>query len=116
MLKSLRVFENLFLKVIKMKKIVAATLLAVTSVFGGSLFDEAFKAHQSGDYHKAAELYKKACDSGYVVSCLDLARLYEDGKGVRQDYHEAKELYGKACDLGDQLGCDKYAKLNQEGY
>ncbi len=67
------------------------------------------------DYHKAAELYKKACDMKYGRACNELGLLYGVGKGVRQNYSIAKEYYGKACDLGDQIGCDSYKAINEAG-
>lgn len=67
------------------------------------------------DYHKARELYKKACDMKYTNACLNLGFQYSAGLGVRQNLSIAKQYYGKACDLGEQLGCDDYRKLNEQG-
>ncbi|WP_148822101.1 SEL1-like repeat protein [Campylobacter concisus] len=67
------------------------------------------------DYHKAAELFKEACDGGNVQSCSILGSLYIQGLGLSRDYHAAKEYFGKACDLGDQKVCDFYKKLNEWG-
>ena len=68
------------------------------------------------DYHKAAELYKKACDMKFGLGCNNLGSLYAKEKGVKQNLSIAKQYYGKACDLGEQLGCDNYRRLNQMGY
>lgn len=67
------------------------------------------------DYHKAIELYKKACDMKYGKSCSALGSMYEEGEGVRQNLSTAKQYFGKACDLGSQNGCDNYRKLNNQG-
>ena len=67
------------------------------------------------DYHKAAELYKKACDMKYADACTNLGLLYDNGLGVRQNYSLAKEYYGKGCDLGNQRGCDNYKRLHSQG-
>ena len=67
------------------------------------------------DYHKARELYKKACDMKYASACNNLGFLYDNGQGVRQNRSIAKQYYGKACDLGQQVGCDNYKLLNNQG-
>ncbi|MGX3044631.1 tetratricopeptide repeat protein [Helicobacter sp. T3_23-1056] len=67
------------------------------------------------DYHKAHELYKKACDMKNAMACNDLGVLYDNGKGVKQNLSIAKQYYDKACDLGDQVGCDNYKKLDSAG-
>lgn len=67
------------------------------------------------DYHKAHELYKKACDLKYGSACNNLGYLYGRGLGVRQNLSTAKQYYGKACDLGEQVGCNNYKKLNEQG-
>ncbi|MGX2984447.1 tetratricopeptide repeat protein [Helicobacter sp. 23-1048] len=67
------------------------------------------------DYHKARELYKKACDMKDAEACNNLGVLYGKGQGVRQNLSIAKQYYGKACDLGQQVGCDNYKLLNNQG-
>ena len=67
------------------------------------------------DYHKAAELYKKACDMKDAMACNNLGALYGEGLGVKQNLTIAKQYYGKACDLGDQIGCDNYKNYNEAG-
>lgn len=48
---------------------------------------------------------KSECDRGKVRSCVGLAKLYEDGKGVPQERARAAELYEKACRDGSAAGC-----------
>ena len=67
------------------------------------------------DYHKASELWKKACDMKDANACNNLGFLYENGQGVKQNRSIAKQYYGKACDLGEQLGCNNYKILNNQG-
>lgn len=67
------------------------------------------------DYHKAHELYKKACDMKVGEACINLGVLYYKGQGVRQNSSTAKQYFGKACDLGNQMGCDNYRELNNQG-
>ena len=65
------------------------------------------------DYHKAAELLKKACDMNLSDGCFFLGYLYYEGKGVRKNLYTAKQYYGKSCDLGNQMGCFLYEKHNK---
>ena len=65
--------------------------------------------------YETFELFKKACDLKYGVSCAILGGLYYEGQGVRQDKSIAKEYYGKACDLGNQVGCDYHKELHEKG-
>ena len=65
--------------------------------------------------YETFELFKKACDLKYGVSCAILGGLYYEGQGVRQNKSIAKEYYGKACDLGNQVGCDYHKELHEKG-
>ncbi|MGX3045274.1 tetratricopeptide repeat protein [Helicobacter sp. T3_23-1056] len=67
------------------------------------------------DYHKAHELYKKACDMKNAMACNNLGVLYTNGLGVKQNRYIAKQYFGKACDLGYQIGCDNYKEYNEAG-
>ena len=67
------------------------------------------------DYHKASELWKKACDMKHASACNNLGVIYGKGQGVKQNHSIAKQYYGKACDLGEQLGCNNYKILNNQG-
>ncbi|MGX2973403.1 tetratricopeptide repeat protein, partial [Helicobacter sp. T3_23-1059] len=67
------------------------------------------------DYHKASELWKKACDMKSGLGCNNLGFLYSKGQGVRQNHSIAKQYFGKACDLGKQMGCDNYKEYNEVG-
>jgi hypothetical protein len=53
------------------------------------------------DYVKAREWFEKAVDKGDAGAMFNLARLYENGRGVTQDYVKAREWYEKAVDKGD---------------
>ena len=67
------------------------------------------------DYHKARELWKKACDMKKAGACNNLGVLYNSGQGVKQNLSMAKQYFGKACYLGVQSGCDNYKALNEAG-
>ena len=58
------------------------------------------------DYHKAAEIYKRAVNEGSSYAMTMLAFMNEKGLGMKIDYNKAIELYGKAS------VSDPYAKLN----
>ncbi|MBL0702692.1 MAG: sel1 repeat family protein [Sulfurospirillum sp.] len=94
-----------------MKKIVFILVL----LLGVSLSD-GYAEHNKGNKQKESELYKKACDGGYVRGCYILGLLYDIGDGVKQNKQKAKELYGKACDRGLNSGCESYKFLNEQGY
>ena len=47
----------------------------------------------SEEYEKAAECLIKASETGDLLATYDLARYYEQGKGVKQDFVKAAELY-----------------------
>ncbi|MGX3044632.1 tetratricopeptide repeat protein [Helicobacter sp. T3_23-1056] len=91
-----------------------ATLGQKDSCFGlGYMYHTGKGVRQ--DYHKARELWKKACDMKNAMACNNLGALYGEGLGVKQNLTIAKQYYGKACDLGDQTGCDNYKNYNEAG-
>jgi len=53
------------------------------------------------DEKKAAELYQAAADQEYAPAISNLARLYEDGRGVTKDQDRAIDLWRRAADLGN---------------
>lgn len=65
-------------------------------------------------YAKAREWYEKAALKEHILSQLTLAKMYEQGAGIRQDKEKAKEWYGKACDQGHLYGCEDYKRLNEK--
>ena len=67
------------------------------------------------DYHKAHELWKKACDMKYADSCDNLGVLYFNGDGVSKNPYIAKLYFSKGCVLGNQNSCDNYRILNNQG-
>ena len=69
----------------------------------GVMYDNGHGVRQ--DYHKAHELWTKACNMDYEDSCHNLGALYLEGLGVKQNLSIAKQYYGKACDLGLQNSC-----------
>lgn len=57
-------------------------------------------------YDEAFEIFTKACDNNSSYSCLNLAKLYDDGHGTKKDHKKATELYLKSCKLGDHGACN----------
>ena len=92
-----------------MKKIIMAILLIATGVFADSILDQINKAYKNGNYYKAAQLAKKACNNGNIEGCGKLGYLYEKGKGVKQDYFKAAKFYQKACNGGIAKDCFRLA-------
>lgn len=71
----------------------------------GAMKGDAFSSYGYGmmckeslDYPEAAEYFKKGSDGGNLDATLELAKLYEEGKGVSTDRDKAKELYQKVKD------------------
>lgn len=53
------------------------------------------------DPKAAAEWYQKAAEQSYAPALNNLARLYADGRGVKQDVPKAIELWSKAAETGN---------------
>jgi TPR repeat protein len=54
----------------------------------------------------AVESFGKGCDGGEPTSCMQLAGMYKDGKGMKKkDEKKAKELMKKACTAGLKDAC-----------
>ena len=53
------------------------------------------------DPKAASEWYQKAADQNYAPAINNLARLYADGRGVKQDVPKAIELWSKAAESGN---------------
>ena len=98
-----------------MKRILVLLVVLFSIGFSKDLIESGKEAYDKGDYHKAAELLKKACDSGAALGCYNLGVLYDNGQGVKQNYHKAAELYQKACDGGDAGGCLVLGVLYENG-
>lgn len=58
------------------------------------------------DLTRAAELYTLACDGESLAQCVNLAKVYDAGRGVPKDPAKALALYRKACNGGESDGCE----------
>lgn len=52
-----------------------------------------------------ARKLQQSCDAGRVKDCVDLAVIYQDGRGVAKDPTRAATLYKRACDGGNASAC-----------
>jgi len=57
------------------------------------------------DYERAAAAFQAMIDMDSVSGYTEMAKLYLEGKGVRQDRGIALELLQRPCDLGIQEAC-----------
>ncbi len=51
------------------------------------------------DWSRAAAFHERACALGWSVDCVQLAALYDEGKGVTPDVRRADMLIVRACTL-----------------
>lgn len=58
------------------------------------------------DYTRAESAFQAMIDMGSQAGYVEMAKLYLEGKGVRQDRGIALELLQRPCDLGIQEACD----------
>ncbi len=65
------------------------------------------------DLNRAADLFKRACDAGGSIGCLDLGTMYRRGEGVPKDRNRAADLFKKACEAGVNRGCENLATLKK---
>jgi TPR repeat protein len=57
------------------------------------------------------ELYDRECSDGKVMSCIELAKLYQRGHANPDDYARAAGYYARACFKGHAESCDQAAQL-----
>jgi TPR repeat protein len=74
-------------------------------------------AYRYGDYglvksdKKAAKIYRRAVELGDVEAMIDLAALYQNGRGVKLDKKKAERLYRMAADRGHAIARHNLAVL-----
>jgi len=66
------------------------------------------------DLERAFRLYRKACEGRYIPPCVDLGRLYAEGRGVKKDAAQAKKLLDWTCSIGYKEACGLLEKLSSE--
>jgi TPR repeat protein len=78
---------------------------ATSSAPASPLFEQALLLYKNGNFPGAADLNRKACDSGERQGCNNLGLMYYRGEGVAKDLNRAADLYKRACDAGGSGGC-----------
>lgn len=97
-----------------MKKILLIFLVLLTSSFADYLKD-GLGYYRSINYDKAFENFKKSCYmDNSMDGCLNLAFMYERGKGMKIDLDKAIGIYKKTCDKGDLKSCSTIADIYEE--
>lgn len=64
---------------------------------------------------RAAQLFTRACDGNYLIGCVHLGLMYEDGNGIPRNPARAAQLFTRACDGGDTVGCNNLGLMYQHG-
>jgi TPR repeat protein len=94
-------------------------LLAVSPAFAESRGDkELWKgvaAAEEGKYDKAVEFYERAADKGNTDAMINLALMYDKGKGVPEDNAQALRLYRVAAAGGNMHGYFNEALMHEKG-
>ncbi|WP_321778019.1 tetratricopeptide repeat protein [Sulfurimonas sp.] len=78
-------------------------------------YNRANSAYENGDFHKAIQLYEKACDDNNMDACRIAGYCYDEGLGKRLNLQKAIQLYSKACDGEDMVACHNLAMMYLEG-
>lgn len=65
-------------------------------------------------YESALEYFNKACAIGEIHSCFEIAKMFENGVGVKKDKNLAYKIYTTICFRGDENGCKKMQELEKQ--
>ena len=60
---------------------------------------------EDGGPARAAQLYRRACESGHARGCFQLSELLDAGRGVPVDAERAAALRAQACAAGYERAC-----------
>ena len=83
-----------------------------------ALFDAEAKAQAEADAKEAKAAYDvadKGCAGGDAAKCVDLAKMYADGKGAPKDGAKSLDVYAKACGMKSKDGCRQAAIAQGNG-
>jgi TPR repeat protein len=85
------------------KRLVRCLILLVLAagapaILAASDFESGQRAHKSGNYKKAMDLWMPLALRGEARAQHAVARLYEKGQGVEQDFAQALSWYRKAAE------------------
>lgn len=70
-----------------------------------ALADAGMRNDREGNYKSAIQSYQKASSLGHMGATYNLARMYYQGRGVKQDDGKAKELVSLSCKQGLEYAC-----------
>ena len=82
-----------------MKKIILAIFILFSINLSAGLVDDGQVQYKKGNYAKAYELYKKACDNRDALACYNLADLYAKGKGVKKILEKLENFIQKHVEI-----------------
>ena len=88
-------------------------LLIISSIFWYRSFSN---SHPDFNILFHEKTLKEACDNKNYQACYELAKLYEEGKKIKQDYKKAKEFYEVACDNKIYKACSNMCYLYSYGF
>jgi TPR repeat protein len=88
--------------------------LLATPILAGD-FEDGLRFSIDGNYNSAAASFRKAAERGEVEAQLNLALMYEEGRGVTQDYKQAAIWYLKAAEQDQARAQFKLGKMLFEG-
>ena len=54
---------------------------------------------------RSAQLFTKACETGYASGCFNAGYQYANGHGVAKDLTLASKFYAKSCEGNNAAGC-----------
>ncbi len=63
----------------------------------------------------AAKLYEAAAESGFAQAQMNLALMYQQGRGVPKDLKQALHFYKAAADQGHADALHRTGKLLEQG-
>jgi len=75
----------------------------------------AYPDRHAPDPARAARLFQRTCDRGWLHACYNLGEMYYKGVGVSKDPARAARLYRKACDGGNMDGCTALGLMYYNG-
>jgi TPR repeat protein len=77
--------------------------------------EEATFAYDSGDYTRAARLFRPLAEQGSAPAQLNLGKMHARGQGVRQDYQAALKWFHKAAEQGDVSAQNNLGLMYERG-
>jgi hypothetical protein len=101
----------------KLKHAPAAILLmlSLASPVAAGSFEDAFAAHDRGDYATALLLFRPLADQRNARAQFVLGTMYANGEGVQQDYVAAMKWYRLSADQGYAGAQTNLARMYSNG-